>query len=84
MNAGTILYVSFFQIEEKSFTQGLNESRLPELTKEEQLLVRGSSDFFGLNHYTTYLIEEQVNGTSEVGYDDDLGAVQSVDPRWYG
>ena len=47
------------QIAEKSALQGFNKSRLPEFTEEEKLLIRNSSDFFGLNHYSTSYIEDK-------------------------
>jgi len=43
-------------IDRKSKEQGLPESLLPYFTEEEIQEIKGSSDFFGLNHYTTQLI----------------------------
>ncbi|CAH0697039.1 unnamed protein product [Spodoptera exigua] len=41
------------RIAEKSAQQGFSRSRLPEFTEEEKAFVKGSADFFGVNHYTT-------------------------------
>ncbi|XP_077992294.1 cytosolic beta-glucosidase-like [Glandiceps talaboti] len=61
--------------------QGLNDSRLPEFTKPEQDYIRGTSDFFGLNHYTTlYVTENNVE-------DFDLPPSWEKDhnlAKWYG
>lgn len=44
------------RIAAKSAAQGFSRSRLPELSPEEVELIRGTSDFFGLNHYTTNIL----------------------------
>lgn len=46
-----------FQIGNKSLAEGLEQSRLPEFTEEEKKLNAGSSDFIGINHYTTSLVK---------------------------
>ncbi|KAK9687258.1 Glycosyl hydrolase family 1 [Popillia japonica] len=49
-------------IEYASKQEGLPKSRLPELTQEEIELIKGSADFLGINHYTTFYcspIEEE-------------------------
>ncbi|XP_049866270.1 lactase/phlorizin hydrolase-like [Pectinophora gossypiella] len=44
------------KIAAKSAEQGYPRSRLPEFTPEEVEYIRGTADFFGLNHYTTELV----------------------------
>ena len=44
------------KIDEKSAASGFPESRLPQFTEEESLEIMHSSDFFGLNHYTSSLV----------------------------
>jgi hypothetical protein len=41
----------------------------------------GSSDFFGLNHYTTGLAEFGII-TGDTSYDKDQEVITSVDPAW--
>lgn len=40
-------------IAERSVKEGFTESRLPEFTQSEIQNIKGTFDFFGLNHYTT-------------------------------
>ncbi|CAH0747229.1 unnamed protein product [Diatraea saccharalis] len=40
----------------KSTEQGYGWSRMPLFTDEDRDLVKGSFDFFGVNHYTAYLV----------------------------
>ncbi|KAJ8044360.1 Lactase-phlorizin hydrolase [Holothuria leucospilota] len=41
------------KVDAKSKARGLEKSRLPHFTEEQKTMLLGSSDFFGLNHYTT-------------------------------
>lgn len=62
--------------------------RLPVLTEVEKALVKGSSDFLGLNHYTTMfaadstgqIVEQNVFGNG--GLSEDQNVSLSVDPGW--
>jgi beta-glucosidase len=62
--------------------------RLPQFTNEEIQMIKGSSDFFGLNHYTTMLA---ANATGEItqnnvfgngGLSEDQDVELSADPNW--
>ena len=46
------------------------------------ILVTGTADFFGLNHYTTQYIRYQDLGTSEVSYDNDQDLISYIDDTW--
>lgn len=61
---------------------GLTQSPLQQFTKEEILLNRGSSDFFGLNYYTTRYVSKPTTvlpPTSEAALVDVL---EEADPQW--
>jgi beta-galactosidase len=62
--------------------------RLPVFTGEDRRLIMGSSDFFGLNHYTTMYASEARNGPAAVsvygngGIAEDQDVDLTVDPSW--
>lgn len=69
----------------KSADQGYLQSRLPVLSAAEVTLIRGSSDFFGMNTYTSKLTyrDASLEGMYAVpSYYDDMGAVMIKDPSW--
>nr|CAH0099626.1 unnamed protein product [Daphnia galeata] len=71
------------KVGDKSAQQGFNQSRLPEFTAEQKVLVQGSADFFGLNYYTSYLTANKIQDISiiDYGYDQDIESYS--DPTCY-
>lgn len=73
------------RIAAKSAEQGFFRSRLQEFTAEEIDMIRGSSDFFGLNHYTTTIVvrNESINGYHvSPSYYDDIGIIAYKSDEW--
>jgi beta-galactosidase len=63
--------------------------RLPAFTPRESELLRGSTDFFGLNHYTTMVashagagVPGELNPFGNGGIFEDQDVVLTTDPRW--
>jgi beta-glucosidase len=62
--------------------------RLPKFSSEEIEIIKGSSDFFGLNHYTTMyaadsggqIADQTTYGNGGLSEDQDVNL--SVDPEW--
>ncbi len=62
--------------------------KLPQFTPEEKTMLTGSSDFFGLNHYTTMFAanateidpDRSVYGNGGISEDQEVDL--SVDPNW--
>lgn len=55
--------------------------RLPSFTTEEKALIKGSSDFFGLNHYSTSYGAPGPDSKVE-SYSADVNVTYSADPSW--
>ncbi|XP_034837070.1 myrosinase 1-like [Maniola hyperantus] len=68
----------------KSAEQGYRRSRMPQFTEEERNLVRGSSDFFGINHYSGSLVSAtQYKQPHPVpSLSDDAGVGIYIPPEW--
>ncbi|KAI5644439.1 glycosyl hydrolase family 1 domain-containing protein [Phthorimaea operculella] len=72
------------RVDENSFKQNFTRSRLPYFTREEVNLLRGSSDFFGLNHYTTFLMEpsDMEPEWKVPSLEHDTGVRITQNPNW--
>lgn len=69
------------QVYNASMAQGLSASRLPEFTAAEKARIKGTSDFFGLNHYTTNMVTSAEEGPS-TDYFSDRKIRDFKDPSW--
>ena len=72
------------QIGRKSQLQGFPKSRLPVFTEEEKIQLKGSSDFFGLNFYTSGIVRNKEADINSVSYDADKDVEGYQDGSWYG
>ncbi|XP_023324744.1 lactase-phlorizin hydrolase [Eurytemora carolleeae] len=71
-------------IDRNSQLQGLNISRLPEFTPEESAMIAGSTDFIGLNFYTSNIVYPGEEDISTPSYFTDDGVKDYQDSTWYG
>ncbi|KAG8453596.1 hypothetical protein GDO86_000288 [Hymenochirus boettgeri] len=56
----------------------LSNTSLPHFTKEEKALVKGSADFFAVNHFTTNLVFHQAKHDGTFDSDQDLNLFKDV------
>lgn len=70
-------------IAKNSFHEGRNSSRLPTFSKEWIYMIRGSSDFMGLNYYTSRYVtmpDDAVKLNPYHGRDRNVKNI--IDPEW--
>lgn len=71
------------RIAKNSKQEGRLSSRLPTFLPEEVNYIRGSSDYFAINHYTSRYVElENFIGVREPSYYNDRALNLTVDPTW--
>ena len=71
------------KVDSKSMAQGFNESRLPSFTEDEAIMVANSSDFMGINFYTSEMVYPVDEGIDEVSYYKDDDAELYKDLTWF-
>ncbi|RZC42366.1 lactase-phlorizin hydrolase-like, partial [Asbolus verrucosus] len=73
------------RIAERSQQEGFPQSRLPKFTLAEKLKLRGTYDYLGLNHYSTWYVkavpDEPIGKPS---YEADTGTTRYQDEEWVG
>nr|AHZ59665.1 glycoside hydrolase family 1 [Phyllotreta striolata] len=69
----------------RSRGEGFEKSRLPEFTEEEIEFIRGTSDFFSANTYTTSIIRAEAEPPfGEPTIETDVGVFEYQRPEWQG
>ncbi|XP_015368597.1 PREDICTED: myrosinase 1-like, partial [Diuraphis noxia] len=67
-------------VDTKSKEEGIPWSKLPTFTEDEIKLIKGTADFYALNHYSSRLV---TNGSDpDPNYNSDAAYVTSVDEAW--
>ncbi|XP_049837299.1 myrosinase 1-like [Schistocerca gregaria] len=70
------------RIYNNSIKDGIWISRLPQFTAQEIADLKGSADYFSLNHYTTNLAEDGEKADEYPSHEWDTGVVTSFDSSW--
>uniref|UniRef100_A0A1B0CB38 Cytosolic beta-glucosidase n=2 Tax=Lutzomyia longipalpis TaxID=7200 RepID=A0A1B0CB38_LUTLO len=85
-NNGNYPQLMIDRIDALSKQQGFPRSRLPKFTLEEIDRIKGTSDFFGINTYTTVLVQKNDRnntiGHRVPSFQHDMNTVESKDPVW--
>lgn len=73
------------EIGKRSSIEGRPFSRFPEMSDELRQSLKGSSDFFGINYYTSVFIDinkAERDPLDEPSWSKDSGIIESVDTNW--
>lgn len=71
------------RIGNRSKLEGFTKSRLPEFTPEEVEYIKGTADFFGLNHYTSCVVSYiEDYGIGEYNFYTDKSTNVWLDDSW--
>lgn len=68
------------RINSRSKSENFPRSRLPELTLDEIKLIQNSSDFYGINHYNTYLVNHFEYPIGSSSLESDIGCKKNSPP----
>lgn len=82
---GNYPQVMIDEIAARSVVEGRAFSRLPMMSVDLVKYIRGTADFFGLNYYTSFLMETNKTAretNEEPSWLKDVGIQQSADPNW--
>lgn len=75
------------RIGELSRQQGFSKSRLPSFTSDEIKMIHNTSDFFGINSYTSILVTTNDDTKNPAGFPvpsfmHDMGVIETQDDNW--
>lgn len=71
------------RVANRSAGEGFSKSRLPSFTSEEIHYIKGTADFLGVNHYTSYVAQYQVEPVfDEPKFEYDRGFYKYQNESW--
>ncbi|XP_073963177.1 myrosinase 1-like [Choristoneura fumiferana] len=70
------------RVAKRSQEQGYSKSRLPSFSQDEIKLIKGSADFLGLNHYTTFLLSPSTKNHRSPSFADDVSVDMTTGEKW--
>ncbi|VVC29506.1 Glycosyl hydrolases family 1, N-terminal conserved site,Glycoside hydrolase family 1,Glycoside [Cinara cedri] len=68
-------------VDKKSKKEGRPWSTLPKFTKDEIILIKGTADFYAMNHYSSRLVTRGIDPNPQK-FNVDAEYITSVDPSW--